>query len=162
MTRSFALPAAVLALTLASAPARAAEFKLEPGKSIELACETKSVVVATDAAKATNGKLRLKLERSAGEALPSSGTWRIVAVDADHKGSLGHAQAKTCEAGCPLSIAAEDQIQLWAPAAKGLDKLAEGEPLMLAVVKADGKLRVSTFRGPQIEALEEGSCRPAP
>jgi hypothetical protein len=132
--------------------------KLEPGKPAELACETKSVVVATDAAKATRGRLRLKLELSAADAKPGTGTWSISGVDAEHKGSLAVAQAEPCTKGCPLVAVAGGELQLWAPAVKGIDKLAADELLLLAVVKPDGRLRASTFRGQQIEALEEGAC----
>jgi hypothetical protein len=147
------------ATAMAEAPAAAGLLVLEPGKAVEIACEAKAVVVATDAPQATTGRLRLSL--LAGE--PQRGTWRIVSVDAGHAGSLGHREAKSCAAGCPLVLAGGDQIQLWSPAPKALDQLADQEMLLIAVVKtATLDLRATTFNGKQIEALEEGRCEVAP
>lgn len=58
-----------------------------------------------------------------------------------------------------MTLGVGGDIQLWAPAPKLLDALKEGEVLLLAVIRADATLRASTFKGPQIEALEEGRCK---
>ncbi len=148
-------PAAVHAET----PSPGASLALAPGKAVEIACEGKAVVVATDAPLATTGSLRLSLV--ADDA--TRGRWRIVSVDAGHAGSLGHREAKSCAEGCPLMVAGTDQIQLWSPAPKALDQLADKEMLLIAVLKtATLDLRATTFNGKQIEALEEGKCRSAP
>ena len=45
------------------------------------------------------------------------------------------------------------------PGPKSLDKLAADEILLLAVIKPESLvLKASTFRGPSIEALENGTC----
>lgn len=155
--------AAVPALmALCAAPACHADpLKLQPGKPIELICDTKSVVVATDAADATSGKLTLALEADTDGT--KSGSWRIVSVDEAHKGSFAGSRRERCAKGCPITIAAGGDIQLWQPEPKSLDKLGDGESLLIAVIKPDGlALRASTFRGKDIEALEGGQCRMDP
>lgn len=60
-------------------------------------------------------------------------------------------------------VTSEGQAQLWAPGPKGMDKLAETEILVLAVIRPEKfDIKVSTFRGQSIEALEEGTCRSEP
>lgn len=145
-----------------AAPAPAA-LKLEPAKPIEIVCATKSVVVAPNAANASNGNLRLVLVLKDAAAKPQTGAWRIAAVDAAHTGSLGQREGKACAEACPLTVAADDNIELWSPAPKGIGELADGERLLLAVVKTRSlDLRATTFSGKQIESLEEGSCRIGP
>lgn len=143
-----------------NASAGASALKLEPGKAVEIACESKSVVVATNAANATSGAMTLRLELTAG-ASDGAGTWRPVAVDAGHAGSLAAMQGKVCAQGCPLvQQAGAADIQLWAPAPKAITALQADELLMLAVLKtATLDFKASTFRGQQVEALESGSCR---
>jgi hypothetical protein len=90
-----------------------------------------------------------------------TGAWRIAFVDGAHAGSLGQREAKTCAESCPLTVAADGNVELWSPAPKGIDKLAEGELLLLGVLKAATlELRATTFNGKQIESLEEGRCTP--
>ena len=134
-------------------------FKLELSKPVEIACFTKSVVVATNAANATTGNLRLSLVlKDTGGPRPA-GAWRIAAVDGAHTASLGHRESKTCAESCPMTVAADGNIELWSPAPKGIDKLADGELLLLGVLKATTReLRATTFKGQQIESLEEGRC----
>ncbi len=139
--------------------AAAAPFKLELSKPVEIACFTKSIVVATNAANATTGNLRLTLVLKDAAGRTPTGAWRIAAVDGAHTGSLGHRESKTCAESCPMTVAADGNIQLWSPAPKGIDKLADGELLLLGVLKAKTlELRATTFNGQQIEALEEGRC----
>jgi hypothetical protein len=136
---------------------------LRPAKPVELECATKSVVVATNAANATSGQLRLSLLLKDADAKPAKGAWRVVRVEAEHTGSLGHREAKTCADSCPLTVAVDGHIELWSPAPKGIDQLADNELLLLAVVKSDSlDLRATTFSGKQIESLEEGHCRVQP
>ena len=145
---------------LQSAPVPPALLKLEPAKPVELTCKSKSVVVAANAANATNGTLKLTLVLKDTVAKPATGAWRIASVDPAHTGSLGHREGKTCAETCPMTLAADGNVELWSPAPKPIDKLAEGELLLLAVVKAATlDLRATTFNGKQIESLEEGSCR---
>ncbi len=173
MSRTRALgPIAVVVLALAAAEARAEAtpsappsavpaLALGPGKPVEIACTTKSVVVATGAANATSGNLTLKLELAAADG-PAKGTWSILSVSPTHRGSLATLQAETCAKGCPLALG-ETDVQLWAPAPKGVVELGADELLMLAVLKtASLELKVSTFRGQQIEALESGTCEVVP
>ena len=55
------------AASFASAMHAAAEpLKFEAGKPLEIVCETKAFLVATNAANATSGEVRLKLELPAG------------------------------------------------------------------------------------------------
>ena len=148
----------------ASAPAVADTLKLEGGQPLSVQCGTKSVVVATNAAKATSGAIRLELDLKLATAeKPKSGTWTIVAVDAAHTGTFGVAEREMCAKGCPFTVAADGTVQLWAPQPKTIDKLADDETLLIAVIKPGTlALRASTFRGKEIEALEEGQCRLAP
>jgi hypothetical protein len=134
-------------------------FKLELSKPVEITCFTKSVVVATNAANATTGNLRLSLVLKDTAGPRPAGAWRIAAVDGAHTASLGHRETKTCAESCPLTVAADGNIQLWSPSPKGIDKLADGELLLLGVLKATTReLRATTFKGQQIESLEEGRC----
>lgn len=62
----------------------------------------------------------------------------------------------------PSAIGKDDDLQLWAPAAKSIDKLGPDELLLLAVIRASSmQLKASTFRGQSIEALESGACSTA-
>jgi hypothetical protein len=141
-------------------PIPPALLKLEPAKPVELTCRSKSVVVSANAANASNGTLKLTLVLKDTTAKPATGAWRIASVDSAHTGSLGQREGKTCAEACPLTLAADGNVELWSPAPKAIDKLAEGELLLLAVVKAATlDLRATTFSGKQIESLEEGTCR---
>jgi hypothetical protein len=162
--RGLARVGAAFALSATAAPCSADPLKLEPGKPAEIACDTKSVVVATDAANATSGNIRLKLEVvQGGDAAKPAGTWSVIAVDAAHKGSFAAREKEACAKGCPLAVGPDGAVQIWAPGPKALASLADGEALLLAVIKpATLALRASTFRGKDIEALEEGTCRVAP
>lgn len=143
----------------------AASIALVPGKPTDVTCETKSVVVATDAANATAGVIRLQLALDGapeGSVVPDPalGTWRVLDVAAAHKGAFAAAQREVCKDGCPLSRQSSGEIQLWAPRPNGLERLGENDVLLLAVIKpGSSELRASTFRGKQIEALEEGRCK---
>jgi hypothetical protein len=142
----------------ADTPAR--PFKLEANKPVEIVCATKSVVVATDAANASNGEIKLSLLLKDPTAKPTNGSWQAVSADQGHASSFAAQkhQGKACAEACPLT-ATDEQIQMWAPAPKGVDQLAEGEVLLLAILKiASMELRASTFNGKQIEALETGTC----
>ncbi|MEQ1712369.1 MAG: hypothetical protein ABL908_13345 [Hyphomicrobium sp.] len=136
---------------------------LAAGAEIAVACTTKAVVVATAAAKASNGPIELQLAATAttaGDAGPVAGTWRIASVGDTHQASFAATHRAVCHDGCPLSVQASGDIQLWAPKPNTLDKIADGEMLFVAVLKpATLALRASTFRGKDIEALEEGTCR---
>jgi len=153
-------PLVALLLVVSITPARAEPLKLEPGKALELLCETRGVVVATDAANATSGQTRLRIEPEAGSA--ARGTWTIVASEETHKAGIGVTLKETCAKGCPFDVSAKGEAQLWAPGVKALNNLADGEALSIAVIRPeDQSLRASTFRGKDIEALEEGTCRVA-
>ena len=68
LTPSRSALAAFIALAVAShAPLNAEPLKLEPGKATEITCDTKAVVVATDAANATAGTINLKLDVAGGD-----------------------------------------------------------------------------------------------
>lgn len=138
----------------------AAPLRLGPGEAVALVCATQAVLVATGAANASNGSLQLRLERTSNPG--EDGRWRPAGDNGAHAASLGVMHAKTCADGCPFNIGKDDDLQLWAPAPKGVDKLAPDELLSVAVIKsATGQLKASTFRGQQIEALESGSCQRA-
>jgi hypothetical protein len=164
--------AALLLLLLpVGTPGRAAEdatsagtgLKLEVAKPVEISCFTKSVVVKTNAANATTGELKLTLLLKDTASKPAKGAWRIASVAGQHTGSLGQREAKTCAEACPLTIAVDGNIELWAPSRKAIDQLADGEMLLLAVIKSDSlDLRATTFSGKEIESLEEGTCRSGP
>lgn len=153
--------AAALA-ALAAAGLGAEPITLTADAPVHLVCETKSIGFAKDAASASRGTLGLKLVLlSAGPT--SKGRWMPASVDDRHTGSLAFSQRDTCANGCPLAIAANGELQLWSPAPRSLEGLKDDESLLIAVVRADGAtLRASTFRGKQIEALEEGTCRRQP
>lgn len=150
------MPGAVVAADAPSAPA----LKLEVAKPVEISCATKSVVVAANAANATTGELKLSLLLKDVASKPPAGAWRIASVSEQHVGSLGKREAKTCAEACPLTVGADGNIELWSPAPKSITQLADGEMLLLAVVKSKTlDLRATTFNGKEIEALEEGTCR---
>lgn len=153
--------AAALAAHAAATPLHADPLKLEPGKDTAIICDTRSVVVADEAA-ATKGSAQFKLSVPAGDKA-DSGTWTVAEVEEAHKGSLAQRQKEICAKGCPFDTSPKNELQLWAPAAITLDKLGEKDVLTIAVIKPDTLvLRASTFRGPDIESLEEGQCRLAP
>lgn len=138
-------------------------LRLQVAKPVQIDCQTKSVVVADNAADATNGTLKLTLLLKDETGTPATGAWRIADVGPLHRGSLGTHEAKTCAQACPLRVAGDGNLELWSPAPKGVDQLAAGERLLLAVIKADTlALRATTFSGKDIEALEEGLCRIVP
>ena len=135
-----------------------ATWSLAPGADVIIACDTKAVVVATDSAKASNGAITLTLSVPARGS--ASGVWRITSAAEQHQAAFATTQRAVCKDGCPLSSSPTGEIQLWAPKPNSLDRLADGEQLLLAVLKpASMTLRASTFRGKDIEALEEGRCR---
>lgn len=138
-------------------------LRLEVNRPIEITCETKAVVVMPDGANATAGTMRISMRLKDDTARPKTGEWRIVQADPRHVGSLAVGGVQTCRDACTLTIAQDDQIQLWAPAPKSLDQLADGEKLVLAILKtANLDLRATSFVGKEIEALEEGFCKVAP
>lgn len=138
-------------------------LRLEVAKPVEIECASKAVVVASEGAAATAGSLRLSLLLKDAAAQPKTGSWRVVSHDPAHKGSFAAKLAIACQEACPLAVPSDDQIQLWAPAPKGLDQLGETERLVLAVIKPQSlELRASSFEGKAIEALEEATCKIAP
>jgi hypothetical protein len=150
------MPGAALAADDAARPA----LLLQLAKPVEITCATKSVVVKTNAANATTGEVKLVLLLKDETAKPATGAWRIASVGDQHTGSFGRREAKACAEACPLTVAVDGNIELWAPARKGISQLAEGELLFLAVLKSKTlDLRATTFSGKEIEALEEGTCR---
>lgn len=135
-------------------------LKLDPGASVEITCDTQAVLVATGSANATSGQIRLRLERTADPG--QDGQWTPLDDGGAHAASFAVLQAKTCATGCPFTIGKDDDLQLWAPAAKSIDKLGPDELLLLAVIRASSmQLKASTFRGQSIEALESGACSTA-
>ena len=145
-------------LSLLTLPLHAEPLKLEAGKDLTLTCDTRSVVVADQAA-ATAGSADFKLTVPAGNSA-DKGTWLVASVDAVHKGGLAERHKDACSKGCPFDTSAKGELQLWAPDAKTLDKLGDKDLLTIAVIKPDTlALRASTFRGKDIESLEEGQCR---
>lgn len=134
------------------------KLALSTSKPAEFTCDSKAVMVATDRANATNGSFRMRVALE--DAATGKGSWTPLSSDQAHVTSLAAMQAKTCASGCPMTLARDTDVQLWAPAPKSIDKLGPDELLMLAVLKLDsGQLKASTFRGQQIEALESGICR---
>jgi hypothetical protein len=143
------------ALSIAG-PAASEPLKLETGKPVTLTCQTQSIVVKDNGPAPTKGAVTLRLEI---KEPASSSTWTPVSVDDAHKGAFANAFKTTCAHGCPMTMPANGEPQLWAPAAKSIDKLDADEVLLLAVIKPDTlTLKASTFRGQSIEALESGTC----
>ncbi len=157
---SLALMLGLPGASLAADPAAPPALTLVAATPIEITCATKSVVVKANAANATTGELKLSLLLKDGAVKPPSGAWRIASVTEQHIGSLGKREAKTCAEACPLTVAADGNIELWSPARKGITQLADGEMLLVAVVNAKTlNLRATTFSGKEIESLEEGHCQ---
>lgn len=152
---------AALAVALAAIPAGAADpLKLEPGQTVELTCETRSVVVA-GAAKISKGEIRLKLTGAEPQG-SQAGTWAVVTVDAGHASSLAAIHRQACAGACPMQISAKAQPMLWAPRIAMPDAM-EGDAA-LTVVAIDPEtlgLKASTYRSKDIAALEQGTCRRA-
>ena len=86
------------ALALAAEPGKSAAppvaLKLIVSKPVALECQTKSVVVAENAANATNGQLKLTLVLKNDTSKPATGSWRIAGVGPEHTGSLGGARSQ--------------------------------------------------------------------
>lgn len=146
----------------ALATAAAAEpLKLEAGKPLTLTCQTQSIVIKDNGPAPTRGAVTLRLDLAS--ATPASGTWTPVTADEAHKGAFAANQKSLCASGCPMTLPANGEPQLWAPQPKSLDKLGADEILLLAVLKPDTlTLKASTFRGQSIEALENGTCTVVP
>ena len=160
MTRSIFLVTAAAAALAFALPAAAEPLKLEAGKPVTLTCQTQSIVVKDDGPAPSKGAVILRLELK-DPALAS--TWTPVSVEDAHKGAFASAFKTTCAMGCPMTVPASGEPQLWAPAAKSIDKLGPDEVLLLAVIKPGTlSLKASTFRGSYIEALESGTCTVAP
>lgn len=151
--------AAALAVALAAGPSSAGDpLKLEPGKTVELTCETRSVVVAGEA-KISKGEIRLKLTGTEPQGT-QAGTWAVVTVDAGHGSSLAAVHKDACASACPLQIGGKAQPMLWAPRIAMPDAM-EGDAA-LTVVAIDPEtlsLKASTYRSKDIAALEQGTCR---
>jgi hypothetical protein len=152
-------------------PAQADKLSLTPGQPVAVACQTRAVVVAESGAKASSGGFALTLAlakregRGAEDAAQNAGagTWVVRSADANHNGSFALLQREQCRDGCPLTLGRDGAAQLWWPGPKVLDQQGDQDVLVLAVL--DGgtlRLKASTFRGKQIEALEEGQCRMDP
>ena len=149
----------VSALALTTA-ARAEPLKLEAGKPVRLSCQTQSIVVKDNGPAPTRGAVTLRLEIKDPAA---ASTWTPVSADATHTGAFANTQKAACATGCPMTVPVNGEPQLWAPAAKSIDKLGPDEVLLLAVIKSDTlTLKASTFRGQSIEALESGTCTVTP
>lgn len=151
------------AATASPPPSAAPAFKLEPGASLEIACDTRAVSVA-DEAKATTGRIRLKLEApAAGADAAASGRWTVLDVPASHAASFALQHRDTCAGThCPLDIGAPPAISLWAPAKVMPEKLQPGQFMSLIALDLDKRsLRASSFRDNAIAALEQGDCEPA-
>ena len=153
--------AAVALATLATSSRAAAEpLKVAPGQTVELTCETRSVVVAGEA-KISKGEIRLKLTGTEPQGT-QAGTWAVVTVDAGHASSLAAVHKQACASGCPLQIGARAQPMLWAPKIAMPDAM-EGDAA-LTIVAIDPEtlgLKASTYRSKDIAALEQGTCRRA-
>ncbi|MCB1519961.1 MAG: hypothetical protein KDJ37_05220 [Hyphomicrobiaceae bacterium] len=88
--------------------------------------------------------------------------WRVAAIGGGHDASIAELLKKTCAASCPATRAEDGSLQLWAPAPKSVAELSDDEMLTLAVLRLDKlDIKISTFRGREIVALEKGTCRTA-
>jgi hypothetical protein len=149
----------VIAMPFAQ-PAAAEPLKLDFGKPVILTCQTQSIVVKDDGPAPSKGAVTLRLEV---KEPATASTWTPVSVADAHKGAFASAFKTTCAMGCPMTVPASGEPQLWVPAAKSIDKLGPDEVLLLAVIKPDTlSLKASTFRGQSIEALESGTCEVVP
>jgi hypothetical protein len=149
--------AALLAATAAD-HALADPLKLEPGKPVEISCETQSVVVAGEA-KVSRGMLRLKLEASPASGGMQTGTWSVVSVDAGHAASLAMVHKEACGGGCPIQTGPNAQPTLWAPRIAMPDAMDGDAALTVtAIDPVKLTLKASTFRSKDLAALEQGDC----
>lgn len=191
MTRLRAFAVAAAALSAFAHPAAAGPLKLDAAKPVTLTCQTQAIVVKDNGPAPTKGKVELRLElksaspeakvpegqsavsnapeaktpdsKPESKSVEAAGSWSPVSADEAHKGAFADTLKTACAPGCPMTVSASGDAQLWAPAPKALDKLGPEEALLLAVIKADTlSLKASSFRGPSIEALESGMCTIAP
>lgn len=153
--------AAVVLATLACAPVAAADpLNLAPGQTVELTCETRSVVVAGEA-KVSKGEIRLKLTGTEPQGT-QAGTWSVVKVDTGHASSLAAVHRQACASACPLQIGAKAQPMLWAPRIAMPDAMEGDAALTIVAIDPDTlALKASTYRSKDIAALEQGTCRRA-
>lgn len=153
-----ALAATIVCLSVV-APALADPLKLEPGKPVEIACETRSVVVAGEA-KVSKGALRLKLEVAAGAGGNEAGTWSVVSVDPGHAASFARVHKEPCAKGCPIQPGPKSQPMLWAPRIALPDAMEADAALTVVAIDPEKlTLKASTFRAKDLAALEQGECR---
>lgn len=164
--RSIASPgravlAAAAAVLAGAVPLACEPLRIEPGQTVEITCETRSVVVVGEA-KVTTGEIRLKLTGAEPPGGPA-GTWAVVAVDAGHASSLAAVHKEACAGACPMQVGAEAQPTLWAPRI-AMPNAMEADAALTVVAIDPGTLglKASTFRSNEISALEQGTCRRAP
>ncbi len=140
--------------------ALAGAIALEPGKPVELRCETQATQLAPSA-QVSAGAFRVRLEAMPGAADGASGSWTPVDRDDRHIGSLVERHRDACKTGCPLYAGAGGKtFELWVPRRTTIDKAAPGEMLTIAVIdRAALTLKASTFQDQQIASLEQGACK---
>ena len=131
-------------------------------------CETEAFGMDFEPFKRTKGAIRITLDTTGAqqrEAAPGpagaiAGAWRVAGPADTHVASIAKLAAETCAKGCPFTMTAKGEAQLWAPAPNSLDKLAATDQLTIAVLKPEPlSVSISTFRGQDIVALEKGTCR---
>lgn len=157
------------AATTAPAPASPSPQQLTAAAAARTyECETEAFGMDFEPFKRTKGAIRITLDSSLAEsrelapgpAGPIAGRWRVEGPSDTHVASIAKLAAETCAKGCPFTMTAKGEAQLWAPAPNSLDKLAATEHLTVAVLKpAPLSVSISTFRGQDIVALEKGACR---
>lgn len=156
------------AATTAPAPASPPQQLTAAAAARTYECETEAFGMDFEPFKRTKGAIRITLDTSIAEpreatpgpAGPIAGRWRVEGPADTHIASIAKLAAETCAKGCPFTMTAKGEAQLWAPAPNSLDKLAATEQLTVAVLKpAPLSVSISTFRGQDIVALEKGACR---
>lgn len=155
--------AAVLAGVPLSGAIAADAVELKPGTPLHLICSTK-VVELRDGAVPTRGDVEILIELSsaATDSAPGQGTWKILSVADNHKGSIGAVHKADCANGCPVTAPAGQPVDLWAPDRVNPNTLPPDKVLSIAAVKLPSlELHATTIKETEVIALEQGSCKAA-
>lgn len=156
MKHAAALALLVAVLVPGSAIAAGGAVPAEPAKAVVLRCATGAFGMDFTPFKKTDGNIRVTIMV---EAPAATGRWQVAALGDGHAASIATLLAGRCDGGCPATRDEKGGYQLWAPAPKALQQLADDEMLTIGVVAPDLKdIKISTFRGRDIVALEKGEC----
>jgi len=155
----FAMLAALMPTQPAAEAARDTESRAPPPSTgatpaLVLRCATEAFGMDFTPFRKTDGNIRITISAS-----DTASKWHVEPLGEGHVASIASLLRTSCQNGCPYTRDDKGAYQLWAPVPKSLQALGESETLTIAVVSADHRtIKISTFRGRDIVALEKGEC----